>query len=86
MKLKQKFILREIANEAILIPIMNKDDLFNGVISLNETGVFIWKQLENEKSKEEIVSALLEEYEVSIEQARKNVDDFFANLEKLHLL
>ena len=86
MKLKQEFVLRQVAGEYVLIPIMKKNDSFSGVITLNETGVFIWKLLENGASREEILAALLEEYDVTQEHAEKNLDDFCANLQKLDIL
>ena len=86
MKFKQEFVLREVAGENIVIPLSGLGEQFNGLITLNESGAFIWKQIETEKSKEEIVDALLEEYEVTREQAQKNVDELCAQMEQLGIL
>lgn len=86
MKLKQQFVLREIAGDSILIPVGNINDSFQGIMTLNETSVFIWKQLEQEKDKEEILEAILEEYEVSREQAERNLEDFLKALKKIGIL
>lgn len=86
MKLKQEFIVRNIGGESVLIPVMQQGDAFHGIISLNETGAFIWNCLEQEKSKEQIVAELQNEYEVTQEQAAHSVDEFCANLEKLGIL
>lgn len=86
MKLKQQFVLREIAGDSILIPIGNIIDSFQGIMTLNETSVFIWKQLEREKDKEEILEAILEEYEVSREQAERNLEEFLKALKKIGIL
>lgn len=86
MKLKQQFVLREIAGDSILIPIGNINDSFQGIMTLNETSVFIWKQLEREKDKEEILEAILEEYEVSREQAERNLEEFLKALKKIGIL
>ena len=86
MKLNQEFVLREVAGEYIVIPLTGLGDRFNGLITLNETGAFIWKQIEQEKEQDEIVDALLEEYEVSREQAARNVGDLCAQLKKLRIL
>ena len=86
MKLNQEFVLREVAGEYIVIPLTGLGDRFNGLITLNETGAFIWKQIEQEKEQDEIVNALLEEYEVSREQAARNVADLCAQLKKLRIL
>ena len=55
-------------------------------MTLNETAAFIWKQIEEEKEKEEIVAALMEEYEVEKEHAEKNVEDFCEQLQKMGIL
>ena len=86
MKLRQDFVLREVAAEYIVIPVAGMDDKFKGIMTLNETGAFIWKQIEAGKEKNEIVATLCEEYEVDKEHAEQNVDDFCAQLEKLEIL
>ncbi len=86
MKLKQEFVLRQVAGENLLIPVAGLNDTFRGIITLNETGTFIWKQMESGKEEPEIVEALLEEYEVSAEQAAKNVADFCENFRRLDIL
>ena len=86
MKLKQNFVLREVAGEYIVIPVTGMDDKFKGIMTLNETGAFIWRGIEAGKEKTEIVADLCEEYEVSEEKATQNVEDFCAQLEKLEIL
>lgn len=86
MKLKQDFVLREIGGDSLLIPVSSLDSTFNGIISLNETSISIWKLLESGKEKSEIVDALLEEYDVEREQAEHDVDNFCAQLEQLGIL
>ena len=39
----EDFILREIAGEAVLVPVGENTELSNSIISLNETSVFLWK-------------------------------------------
>ena len=86
MKFKQEFVLREVAGENIVIPLTGLGERFNGLITLNETGAFIWKQIEAEKNKDAIVDALLEEYDVTRQQAQRNVDDLCAQMEQLGIL
>ena len=53
---------------------------FGGFIKLNETGAFIFNLLREEISKEEIVTAVLGEYDVSEEQAIKSTEEFLSYL------
>ncbi len=86
MKLKSGFILREIAGSSIIVPVGERVKEFNGVINLNDTGVFLWKILEKGATEEEMVSALLNEYEVEKEVAEKDVSKFIGKLKEAKLL
>lgn len=81
MKLKDGFILREVAGEHVVIPSGDALDL-NMMITLNETGTFLWKNLESETDEESLVSALLGEYDVEEPAARKHVSAFVAKLKE----
>lgn len=54
MKRNTDFMLRDIAGEVILVPTGAATQQFNGMITLNEVAAFIWKNLDESKSKEEL--------------------------------
>ena len=85
MKLKNGFILKEIAGECIVVPVDSKLEL-NGVITLNETAKTIWLCLEKGAEKEDIVKALLEEYDVDEAQAVSAVDAFIDKIKELDFI
>lgn len=80
MKLKEGFILRTVAGETVVIPTGNDLDL-NMMITLNDTGKFLWEQLEKGAEEAELVTSLLDEYDVDEQTAQKHVVLF---LEKLN--
>lgn len=82
MKINENFVLREVAGSWVVIPIGEKSVDFNGMMNLNETGVLLWRELEKGVEKEELVSALTAEYDVSAEIAAKDIDEFIEKLEK----
>ena len=86
MKIKEGFILREVAGSYIVVAVGNAVKEFNGVINLNETGAFLWKILEKGAEKEDLISALLAEYEVEAELATKDIEKFIEKLESAKLL
>ncbi len=86
MRLKQEFAMRNLGEDIILVPIASSTDSFSGIISLNETSAFIWKQIEAGKEEPEIVAALLEEYEVQEEQAKADVTKICSDWRKLGIL
>ena len=79
MKLKDGFVLRNVAGQIVVLPSGDDFDL-NMVITLNETGKFIWQLLEDDISQEEIVSAILKEFDVDTDQAQAAVSDFIRKL------
>ena len=85
MKLKSGFVLKEMAGECIVVSVDAKLDL-NGVITLNETAKTIWLCLEKGAEKEELVKALLEEYDVDEERASGAVENFVGKLKELDFL
>lgn len=81
MKLKDGFILREVAGETVVIPSGDALDL-NMMITLNDTGSFLWKQLEQETDEKALVAALLAEYDVDEDAAKAHVAAFVAKLKE----
>lgn len=71
-----EFISREIAGEYVLVPVGKAAELFGGLASLNETGVFLWNLLAEKKSCKELSVFLAEEYELNEEESIADVSDF----------
>ena len=79
MKVKQGFLLREVAGQIVALPTSGTLD-FNQMITLNSTGKFLWEKLQQETNEEELTVALLENYEVDEETARNAVRTFVQKL------
>ena len=86
MKLKGKFILREIIGEVVAIPVGDALLAFNGMICINPVGAVIWQGLQAEKTRDEILEAIVEHFEVSREEAAGDLDDFLLRLKENNLL
>ena len=84
MKIKDGYLLREIAGNYVVVPVGNVD--FDGMISLNDAGVFIWKQLEEETTFESVLSAFLNEYEIDEATAKSDLDAFLKKMRDSGLL
>lgn len=80
MKIQKDFILREIAGDFVLVPTGNTAMEFNGLIAINEIGAFLWKNLQSEITREQLVQKVLEEYEIDSETVKKDVDQFLSKL------
>lgn len=86
MVIKKELIKREIAGETILVPVGKTVIESNGLFVLNELGTFIWDILPQVNDEEEICKAVLEEYEVSPEEAAHDIADFMGRLKELNIL
>ena len=86
MKLKMQFILRDIVGETVLVPINESTSNFNGLITVNELGKFIWENLESSKDEEDLLHKILEEYEVEEKEAKEDLDEFLDKLRQVDIL
>ena len=86
MKLNKKLIKREIAGDVLLVPIGKSVYDSNGLFVLNEVAAFIWNHLAEAESEEQIVSLLLEEYDVTKEEAEADVHAFLNKLKEMQIL
>lgn len=86
MKINDGFVLRKIAGNNVVIPVGKRAADLNGMITLNDTGAFIWRQLTEETTVDKIVGAITEAYEVEPERARDCVCSFLAKLKEVGCL
>lgn len=82
MKIKEGFVLRQVADNWVVLPVGQASVNFNGMISLNESGVLLWRALEQGSDRNALADVLLAEYEVEKEEALADVDAFLAALTK----
>ncbi|MBQ9142702.1 MAG: PqqD family protein [Lachnospiraceae bacterium] len=85
MKIKDGFLLRSVAGRTVVIPADETLNL-NIMITLNETGCFLWKRLEKGASMQELIDALMEEYNVEETLAEADVKRFLEKLREEELL
>lgn len=80
MKIKSTFALRNIAGSWVALPLGEATVDFTGMLTLNETGVLLWRMLEGGCTREDLINGLLSEYEVTEADAARDVDAFVAKL------
>ena len=76
MKLKENFLLRKVADTWVVMSLYDDTVDFNGMLSLNESGAMLWKVIEDGGDKQALVKALTDQYDVTEQEANKDVDDF----------
>lgn len=76
MKIKGKYMLRNVAGEIVAISVGETVLSSNVLIVLNESGKFFWELLTKDLSEEEIINAVCEEYDTDPETVRADLYDF----------
>ena len=80
MSISKNFILKEVAGEFMIIPVSNGNVDFSKVFDINDSGAFIYKALEEGKTKEEIITLMCAEYDAPKEVIEADFDEFVSEL------
>lgn len=80
MKVKKSFVLKNIAGNNVVLPTGAETTKFSGMLQINETGAFLWDVLKKNVTEDDLVNAMLAEYNVSAEQAKADVAEFVKTL------
>lgn len=82
MKIKENFVLRNVADTWVVLPLGEATLDLNGMLTLNDSGVVLWRTLEAGCDKKALIKALTDEYDVSDDIASVDVDEFLQVLRK----
>ena len=86
MKINKELVKRDIAGDTILVPVGKTVYDSNGLFILNELGSFLWDLLPQADSEEALLKAVLDEYEVTEEVARRDLSRFLGRLREMGIL
>lgn len=80
MKIKDGFIVREILDSYMAVPVGERTREVHGVIALNETGAFLWKMLEENTSEDKLIASMVKEYEITEKTAKDDIKEYLSFL------
>ena len=86
MRAKQGFVLRNLVGELVLMPTGENIARFNGTVLMNELSAFIWEKMQQPVSREELLTAILQEYEVDEATAASDLDALLDRLYELDMI
>ena len=75
LRASSNYVQRTVAGQHVLVSIGEGLADFRGYIQMNETAAFLWEQLREGKTKEELLKALTEQFDVDENTARKDLDN-----------
>lgn len=73
-------MLRNIADHWMVVPLGERVINFNGLITLSETGAFLWDKLQQESNIDDLLQSLLEDYDVDKDTAYCDIEEFINSL------
>ena len=86
MHIVNGFMIRQVAGERVAVPVGEAVRKFSGMISLNDSAAFLLQLLQTEQTTETLLDAVLKEFEVSKDDARKDISEFLSVMDTLGLL
>ena len=86
MKLCGEFVVRQVMDNTVAIPVGQTALRLNGMILLNDVSKVIWDCLAQGRNLEDVVTAVTDWFDVSADEARTDILEFCDKLRKLQLL
>lgn len=86
MKANPAFSLQNVGDVYLLVPLQEETFQKERILSINETGVLLWRTLREECTEEELADAILQQYETDRETALEDVRSFLQILANIDAL
>lgn len=86
MKVKNDYLLRQFGDDYIVVAVGEDSEDFNKLITLNSVGAFIFKALSADISRDELVTKVVDQYEIDRATAERDCDVFIKKLDDAGLL
>lgn len=83
---KSGYVMRDVAGDSLIIPVMVNDGIGEKVGIVNEAGKLLWEKLQNEQTFSDLVQAVVDEFDVSEETAKQDILEFLQQLRQYGFL
>lgn len=80
MKTKKGFMLRSVGGRHVVVAVGKASEEFNGLITLNDSGAFLWELLSKGIEYDDLLKKMLETYDVTEMTAKAGLDRFLENV------
>ena len=86
MKIKKGFVIRKVLEDYMAVPLGADSTAAQGAVMLNETGLFLWKKLQQPTTKEALLENILSEFAVNKKTVLEDLNEFLESLRKANVL
>jgi hypothetical protein len=80
IELKKNYVTRTVGNEMVVVPLTDKVAQMSTLYTCNETGRFIWENIDDTSTVDSLAALLTENYDIDAETAKTDVLKFFADI------
>jgi len=80
VNLKKHFVTRVVGDELIIVPLTGNVAQMNALFTLNETGKFIWENIHDSQTFDNLLNSLVSEFDIDSESAQKDLNAFLDKL------
>jgi hypothetical protein len=81
--MKSKFVVRAVGNELILVPLTANVAQMNELFTLNETARFIWENIGERTTVDDLEKSMTEAFNIDAETAKKDIENFIKKLQTI---
>ena len=82
-KIKSGFVTREVGTELVLVPLTGNVAQMNELFTMNETGRFIWENICDDTTIDDMVEKMVETFDVTPEIAEKDITGFLEKMSEM---
>ena len=86
IKSKEGLLVRKFGDKYVIVAIDDMADEFHSLITLNDTGLFIWKLIEKGTDADKILENILSTYDIDEETAKTDIQNFIESARKAGIL
>ena len=86
IKIKDGFLLKNVAGTFVIVPVGENLVDFSAMITVNETGSFLWEHLKNETTLELLAEELTKEYDIDLATAMADTEEFIKILKENNVI
>lgn len=81
-----KVVSRKVGDELIIVPLSTSAGDITSLFSINQTGAFIWENIDGTKTVREIKEKIIGEFKVADQEALTDLIEFMQHLEASGLI
>ena len=86
MRINEGYAVREVVGKYIVVSLEDDPEEYSGMITLNNSGYYIWNKLKSDIPYDDLLSDLADKYDAPLEVIKAYLDTFLKNAKSVNIL